>query len=68
MEVDSVDLNADPALHLRDGSNASDNDVSVSYSMEHAYSTASKTATSKYFRKNLVVTCDSRVFIIVWSI
>lgn len=58
MEVEAVDLSAESTLHLRDGSNQSENDVSVNYSMEHAYSTASKTTTSKYFEGNLIVSCE----------
>lgn len=59
MEVDGADINTDSALHQRDGSNTSDNEVSVNYSMEHAYSSASKTPTSKYFEGNLTVSCDN---------
>ena len=59
MEVDGVDITTDSVLHQRDGSNTSDNDVSVNYSMEHAYSTASKTPTSKYFEENLTISCDN---------
>lgn len=59
MELDGPDMNTDSALQQRDGSNTSDNDVSVNYSMEHAYSTASKTPTSKYFEGNLTVSYDN---------
>jgi hypothetical protein len=33
MEIDSADVNSDCAVNLRDGSNASDNDVSVNYTV-----------------------------------
>lgn len=70
MEVDSADTNPENTLQLRDGSNASDNDGSVNYSMEHAYSTASKTSTSKYFDGNLNVSCDDYLsrFVLKWVV